>query len=108
MNRERRRFFERKKKMSETPCLAHFAGDRDKIVTTNATRTRFEATLWHEQSTNSTKSIPQQIIEGCREKFLGWRARPTSSSMGVEEISFPLVRSSRLSVYQPSSFGSTI
>ena len=36
--------------VSEITCLAHFARDRDIIVTTDASRSRLAMTLWQKQS----------------------------------------------------------
>ena len=41
--------------MIRIPCSAHFARDRDTIVTTDASRTGLEITLWRRQSVDALR-----------------------------------------------------
>ena len=43
--------------LTEEPCLAHYAKDRENIVTTNASKTGLGITLWQKQSDGETKPI---------------------------------------------------
>ena len=53
----RRRFQQHKKLLTEEPCLAHYAKDRDNIVTTDASKTGLSITLWQKQSDGEIKPI---------------------------------------------------
>ena len=46
-----------KKMLTKEPCLAHYAKDRDNIVTTDASRTGLRITLWQKQSDGRNKPI---------------------------------------------------
>ena len=46
-----------KKQLTEEPCLAHYAKDRDNIVTTDANKTGLGITLWQKQSDGKIKPI---------------------------------------------------
>ena len=35
--------------LTEEPCLAHYAKDRENIVTTDASKTGLDITLWQKQ-----------------------------------------------------------
>ena len=43
--------------MNKEPCFAHYAKDRDNIVTTDASKTGLDITLWLKQSGGEVKSI---------------------------------------------------
>ena len=47
--REEEDFNEIKKKITEIPCLANFARDRDNIITTDASGNGLGITLWQKQ-----------------------------------------------------------
>ena len=59
MGRTRAKRFRKKVKqmLTEGPCLAHNAKDKENIVTTDASRTGFGITLWQEQDDGITKPI---------------------------------------------------
>ena len=46
-----------KKILTEEPCLAHYANDRENIVTIDASKTGLRITLWQKQSNGETKPI---------------------------------------------------
>ena len=46
-----------KKMLTKEPCLAHYAKDRGNIVTTNASKTGLEITLWQKQSDGEIKPV---------------------------------------------------
>ena len=51
-----KRFFKKMKQMlTEGPCLAHYAKDKDNIVTTDASTTGLGITQWQKQNDGSTK-----------------------------------------------------
>ena len=43
--------------LTEEPALAHYAKDRDNIVTTDASKTGLGITLWQRQSDGELKPI---------------------------------------------------
>ena len=43
--------------LTEDPCLAHYAKDKDNIVSTNASTTGLWITLWQKQDDGTTKPI---------------------------------------------------
>ena len=43
--------------LTEEPCLAHYAKDRENIVTTDASKTGLGITLWQKQSDGEIKPI---------------------------------------------------
>ena len=55
--REEEDFNEIMKNITEIPCLAHFARDRDNLVSTDASRTGLGITLWQKQNVDSTRPI---------------------------------------------------
>ena len=46
-----------RKLLTEEPCLAHYAKDRDNIVTTDASKSGLGITLWQKQSDGEIKPI---------------------------------------------------
>ena len=46
-----------KETLTEEPCLAHYAKDRENIVTTDASKTGLGITLWQKQSDGEIKPI---------------------------------------------------
>ena len=46
-----------KKMLTESPCLAHYAKDKDNIVTTNASTTGLEVTIPQKQDNGNTKLL---------------------------------------------------
>ena len=43
--------------LSEWPCSAYYVKDKHKIVTTDATTTELEKTMWQEQPDGNTKPM---------------------------------------------------
>ena len=55
---EQQKDFKKLKQMlTEGPCLAHYAKDKDNIVTTDASTTGFGITLWQKQDDGNTKPM---------------------------------------------------
>ena len=54
---EREDFGKIKRMLTEGPCLAHFAKDKDNIVTIDASTAGLGITLWQEQDDGTTKPI---------------------------------------------------
>ena len=91
---EQENYFETIKRMlSEEPGLAHYAKDKDNIVTTDAIKTGLGITL---SKTNrwgiKTDSIRKQIPKRQRKKLFNWRTRLNSSGVGLEKFRFYLYR----------------
>ena len=55
---------------TESPCLAHYAKDKDKIVTTDTSKPGLGITLWQNQDDENIKtdSVRKQIFERNRDK----------------------------------------
>ena len=55
-NEEQQKDFEKMKQiLTEGPCLAHYAKDKDNIVTTDASTTGLGLTLWQKQDDGNIK-----------------------------------------------------
>ena len=57
-----------KQMLTEGPCLAHYAKDKDIIVTTDASTTGLVITLWQKQDDGNTKPIALELLEDHRKK----------------------------------------
>ena len=55
--REEVHFNDIQKMISDTPCLAHFARDRENIVTADKSRTGLGIALWQKQNDNTIQPI---------------------------------------------------
>ena len=62
--KEKEDFNEINKKITEIPCLAHFARDRDKIVSTDSSRTGLGIILWqkHNDETIRPKAFTSRYL----------------------------------------------
>ena len=88
------------KLLTEIPDLAHFARDRNNLVTTDASRTGHGITQLQKQSDNTIRRKAfAEVIERRREKLSGRRARTNNSSMGTREFSFRFVRLNSMSTH---------
>ena len=60
--------------LTENPCPAHYEKDKENIVTTDASTTGLEITLWQKQEDGNTKSIAygsRYFIETEKKFFIG-------------------------------------
>ena len=60
--------------LTEGPCLAHYAKEKDNIVTTNASTTGLGITLWQKQDDGNTKPIAygsRYLIETEKKNSIG-------------------------------------
>ena len=57
--------------LTEGPCLAHHAKDKESIVTTDASTTGLGVTLWQKQDDGNTKPIPfgSKYLNGTEKKY---------------------------------------
>ena len=46
-----------KLELTKLPCIAHYNGNKDNIVTTDASKTRLGKALWQKQRNNELKPI---------------------------------------------------
>ena len=70
-NRTRRRFWKKKQMLTEGPCLAHYAKDKDNIVTTDASTTGLGFTVCQKQDNGNTKAIAygSRYLNGTEKKY---------------------------------------
>ena len=80
-----------KKMLTEEPALAHYAKDKDNIVTTDASRTGLGITLWQKQADGEMKPIAfgSRFLSDS-ENLFNWRTRIIGSCMGLEKFRFYL------------------
>ena len=67
--------------LTEGPCIAHYAKDKENIVTTDASTTGLGITLWQRQDDGNTKPI----------------------TYGISKFRFHLYGKKSSSLYQPPS-----
>ena len=94
--------------LTEGPCLAHYAKEKDNIVTTDASTTGLGITLWQKQDDGNTKPIAY----GSRylnetEKILNRRIGITGGSVGIREIPILSIRKESSPIHRPPSIGTT-
>ena len=90
--------------LTEEPCLAHYAKDRENIVTTDASKTGLGVTLWQKQSDEENKSIAfgsRYLTDS--EKKINRRTRITGSRLGFRKIPILSIRKESLSLLRPPS-----
>ena len=83
-----------KELFAEEPCLAHYAKNRDDIVTTDASETRLGLTLWQKQSDGEVKPIAlgsRYLIENGKRLF-NWKIELLAVISGLEIYRFYLYR----------------
>ena len=69
---EQQKGFEKmKRKITEGPCLAHYAKDKDNTVTTNSSTTGLGITLWQKQDDGNTKpkAFGRRYLNDTKKKF---------------------------------------
>ena len=86
-----------KQMLTEGPCLAHYANDRDNIVTTDASTTGLEITIWQKQDNGNTKPIAygSRYLNDTENKF----SIGASSSKGIREIPIPPFYGKKVHLY---------
>ena len=94
-----------KEMLIEEPCLAHYAKDRENIVTTDASKTGLGITLWQKQSDGEIKPIAfgSRYLNDSEKKLLNRRIRITRSCLGIRKVLILLIRKQSLSIYRPPS-----
>ena len=71
--RTQEEFNKLKKLLTEEPCLADYAKDRENIVTTDPSKTGQGKTLWQKQSDGAVNPIAfgSRYLKKSREQFIG-------------------------------------
>ena len=89
MRKTQKDFGKVKEILTEGSCLAHYAKDKENIVTTDASTSGLGITLWQEQDDGSTKPIAfgSRHLNETGKVFNRW-IRITSSCMGLENFRY--------------------
>ena len=99
--------FENMKKMlTEEPCLAHYAKDREIIVTTDASKTGLGITLWQQkQSDGEIKPIAfgSRYLNGIEKNYSIGELELLPVVWGLEKFRFCLYGKKSLSLHRPPS-----
>ena len=86
-------FSKRKQELTKLPCLAHYNGNKESIVTTDACRTGLGEDLAKtRQWRKNTNCIRQPLPKRCQTKIFYRRTRSNSRSLVIGKILFPLIR----------------
>ena len=96
-----------KQMLTEGPCLAHYAKDKDNMVTTDASRTGLGITLWQKQDDGNIKPIAygSRYLNDTEKKLFNRRAGIISSSLGIRKIPILSIRKESIFIHGPSSIG---
>ena len=76
-----------KQELTKLPCLAHYNGNRENIVTTKASKTGLRIALWKKQGSNELKPIAfasRNLNDD--EKILNWRIKTISRGLETGKI----------------------
>ena len=94
-----------KQMLTKKPCLAHYAKDKDNMVTTDASKTGLGITLWQKQDDGELKPIAfgSRYLNDTEKKLLNRRTRINSSSLGIGKIPFLSVRKKSTPIHGTSS-----
>ena len=82
-----------KKELTSQPCLAHYNGNKENIVTTDACGTGLGIALWQKQSNGHLKPIAfaSRYLNDAEKKF-SRRTRTTGGSMGIRTVQISPIR----------------
>ena len=101
---EQQKDFEKIKQMlTEGPCLAHYAKDKENIVTTDASTTGLGITLWQKQDDGNTKPIAfgSRYLNDTEKKYSIGELELLAVVWGLEKFRF--VRKKGTPLYRPPS-----
>ena len=78
--------------LTEGPCLAHYAKDKDNIVTTDASTTGLRITLWQKEDDGNTKPIAfgSRYLNDTEKKFFIGELELLAVVWGLEKFRFYL------------------
>ena len=88
---EQQKDFEKIKRMlTERLCLAHYAKDKDNIVTTNASTTGLGITLWQNQDDGNTKltALGSRYLNDTEKKYSIGELELLAVECGLEQFRF--------------------
>ena len=97
-----------KKKLISQPYLAHYNGNKENIVTTDACGTGLGIALWQKQSNGDLKPIAfaSRYLNDAEKKF-SWRTRTIGGSLGIRTVQISPVRKTSSIILRPPSPGTT-
>ena len=77
-----------KQELTSLPCLAHYNGNKENIVTTDACKTVLGIALWQKQGNGELKPIAfaSRYLNDAEKKIFYRRTRTTSRRMGLGKI----------------------
>ena len=77
-----------KQELTKLPCLAHYNGNKENIVTTDASKTGLGKALWQKQGKNELKLIAfaSRYLNDAEKEILNRLNRTTSRSLGFRKI----------------------
>ena len=95
-----------KKELTSQPCLAHYNGNKENIVTTDACGTGLGIALWQKQSNGDLKPIAfaSRYFNDAEKKF-SRRTRTTGGSMGIRTVQISPIRKTSSIILRPPSPG---
>ena len=81
-----------KQMLTEGPCLAHYAKDKDNMVTTDANKTGLRITLWQKQDDGNMKPIAysSRYLNDTEKKYLIGELELLAVVWGLEKLRFHL------------------
>ena len=93
-----------KQMLTEGPCLAHYAKDKDSIRTTNASTTGLGITIWQKQDNGNTKPIAygSRYLNDTEKKYSIGELEMLAVVWGLEKFRFYLY-GKKVRLYRPSS-----
>ena len=95
-----------KKELTTQPCLAHYNGNRESIVTTDACNTGLRIALWQRQNNGELKAIAyaRRYLNDAEKKFRR-RTRIVSRSLGPRTVQIPPIRETGPNIFGSPSHG---
>ena len=95
-----------KKELTSQPCLAHYNGNKENIVTIDACGTGLGIALWQKESNGDLKPIAfaSRYLNDA-EKIFSRRTRTTGGSMGIRTVQISPIRKTSSIILRPPSPG---
>ena len=96
-----------KQMLTEGPCLAHYAKEKNNIVTTDASTTGLGITLWQKQDDGNTNPIAygSRYLNETEKKILNRRIGIIGDSVGIREIPILSIREENSPIHRLPSIG---
>ena len=91
--------------LTEGPYLAHYAKDKDNIVTTDASTTRLGITIWQKQDNGNTKPIASgsRFLNDTENKYSIGELELLAVVWGIEKFRFYHYGKKGSLIYRPPS-----